>query len=394
MSQFPFRRFLPAAMVVALLTLAGLLSACDLRTIMSYQGRLLTPSGVPVPDGSYNVRFNLYTASSGGTPVYTETKTITVKNGLFNSAIGTDVQIPPETFAQQLYLQVAINGETLSPRQQLRGAPYAMSLVPGAVVQGSVVITRTYAGYADTGAAATIANTNSTAGGGHGLLVVNRAAPSGTNRQKVAAIQARAIGGSTSVSPHTGSYAGIFQSDNYRGIYAKGATNYYAGVFDSNAGIQIIGGGSCSGCTMAYVARNDGTTTILPGDFVAATDVTVDPDLNQPVLLVRRATSGDEAVIGVASGAMAREPVGDYHGVTTGGFEARGGPAAAGEYLSVVVQGLAQVRVGAAASVGAGDRLVAAADGAAPTASPDKSVARALGTPDESGLVWAMVDGR
>ncbi|HBY98736.1 MAG TPA: hypothetical protein DEP84_33115, partial [Chloroflexi bacterium] len=314
MSAFPIRRFLPAAVVVTLLTLAGLLSACDLRTMMSYQGRLLTPSGAPVADGNYNIRYNLFASATGGTPVYTETKTIAVKNGLFNSAIGTDVRIPPETFAQQLYLQVTINGETLSPRQQLRGAPYAMSLVPGAVVQGSVAITRTYASYSDTGAAATIANTNATAGGGHGLLVVNRAAPSGGDRSKVAAVQARAVGGSTSTSPNTGAYAGIFESANYRGIYAKGATNYYAGVFDSNVGIQIIGGGGCSGCTLAYVARNDGGGVISPGDLVASVGVTVDPDLKQPVLLVRRAAGGDEAVIGVAAGAVTREPVGDDHG--------------------------------------------------------------------------------
>lgn len=393
MGSFSIRRFLPAV-VVTLVALTVLLSGCDLLPIISYQGRLLNSSGVPVPDGNYNVRYNLYPSATGGTPVYTETKTIAVKNGLFNSEIGTDLKIPPETFAQQLYLQVTINGESLSPRQPLRGAPYAMSLLPGAVVQGSVVITRTYAGYADTGAAATIANTNSSAGGGHGLLAVNRAAPSGGDRSKVAAIQARAIGGSTSTSPNTGAYAGIFQSDNYRGIYAKGATNYFAGVFDSNIGIQIIGGGSCNGCTMAYAAKNDGSTTISPGDFVATVGVTVDPDLNQPLLLVRRATSADEVIIGVAAGALTREPVGDYHGVTTGGFEARGGPAATGEYLSVVVKGLAQVRVGGASSVAAGDRLVASNNGAAPTASLEGSVARALTAPDASGLVWAMVDGR
>ena len=37
-------------------------------------------------------------------------------------------------FAQPLWLEISVNGQALSPRQKLGGAPYAMTLAPGAIV--------------------------------------------------------------------------------------------------------------------------------------------------------------------------------------------------------------------------------------------------------------------
>jgi hypothetical protein len=325
------RRLAPTIIVLTIL-LAILAAGCiDLPATFSYQGRLLTSAGNPVADGTYNVRYNLYHQSSGGTPVFTDTESIVVADGLFNSAIGTDMEIPPDTFAEPTWLEVTINGQTLTPRERLRGAPYAFSVASGAVIQGTEPITRTYATYQDTGAVLTIVNNDATATGGNTLYLVNRAAPTLTNREKVAAVQARSAGNG---------YGAIISADNYRGMYAKGANNYFAALFDSNVGIKIQGGGNCQGCTMAYTAQNDGSDTIMAGDFVAAAGVAVDPDLNEPIMLVRKAIGPDDAIIGVASTSMDRSPVGEFQGVTTGGFDPRDGTAAAGDYLSVVVQGL------------------------------------------------------
>jgi hypothetical protein len=64
-----------------------------------------------------------------------------VTNGLFNVAIGADSTTPeglggadPAVFARPLWLEIEVNGETLQPCQKVLGAPYAMSLVGGAVV--------------------------------------------------------------------------------------------------------------------------------------------------------------------------------------------------------------------------------------------------------------------
>lgn len=67
-----------------------------------------------------------------------------------------------------------------------------------------------------------------------------------------------------------------------------------------------------------------------------------------------------------------------------------GGAAEPGDYLVVVVQGMAQVRVGAAADIRPGDRIGLAADGTAQAvdASP---IGMALDRPDEHGLAWVLL---
>jgi hypothetical protein len=126
------------------LTLSLWLAACaTLGTPrdLGYQGRLTDANGLPV-NGSVSMMFRLYSTLSGGTAVFTETQTVAVTNGLFNANIGGSTPlgaydlfgIDPALFAQRLYLQISVNGEDLTPRQRLGGAPYAMTLAPGAVL--------------------------------------------------------------------------------------------------------------------------------------------------------------------------------------------------------------------------------------------------------------------
>jgi len=165
-------------------------------------------------------------------------------------------------------------------------------------------------------------------------------------------------------------------------------------VFDSNVGIRVQGGGSCSGCTMAYTAIYDGSNPIMAGDFVAVAGVSIDPDLNEPIMQVRKATGPDDTIIGVANGSLTRTPVGDHYGVTTGGYDPCDGPAMAGGYLSVVVQGLVQARVSEGGSIEIGNKLTLAADGVTAASIDEMSVARALSAPDGNGFVWVMFNGQ
>jgi hypothetical protein len=107
---------------------------------------------------------------------------------------------------------------------------------------------------------------------------------------------------------------------------------------------------------------------------------------------VRRATGPGDAIIGVAAGAATRAPVGEHNGVITGGFDAKTGPAAAGDYLSVAVQGLVQARAADAAPV-PGDSLTAGPDGAV-VAAAGGGFTRTLSAVDGDGLVWVMLGGQ
>lgn len=103
---------------------------------MSYQGRLVE-NGSPA-DGTRSMTFRLWTASTGGTNVWEEgPKSVTVSNGLFDVTLGDTIAMPVNSFDQELWLEIEVEGTTL-PRQKLRGAPYAYSLVPGADVSGNV----------------------------------------------------------------------------------------------------------------------------------------------------------------------------------------------------------------------------------------------------------------
>jgi hypothetical protein len=98
---------------------------------MTYQGVLTNAQGTPMPDGIYSATFRLWNADANKW-VFTETKTITVTNGVFSTVLGETFDLPVKEFAQTLELEISVEGDTLSPRQRLYGAPYAFSLIRGA----------------------------------------------------------------------------------------------------------------------------------------------------------------------------------------------------------------------------------------------------------------------
>ncbi len=358
-------------------------AACMLTPTFSHQGRLLDASGNPVPDGTYPIKYEIFQSGTGGTAVYTETDNIQVKDGLFTTSIGLSEpasRIDPTIFDRPTWLQVTFNGQVLTPRQRLQGSPYAFSLASGAVVQGQEKRDRTYNGRANSGSALLIVNTDSSANGGNGLIAINRAAATGGDSDITAAVQALADGST---------YGAIVRSTGYRGMYVQGATSYYDAMFDGPLGIWVKG--ICTGCTMAYAAQNVGDASIRVGDFVAVENVIVDPDIGTPVMQVRRASGPGDAVIGVATGAMTRQPVGDVNGMRTGGFNPTGGAAAAGSYLSVAVQGLVQARA-AGTGLQPGANLTAGPDGA--EEATGAGFARALSGVDAGGMVWVMLGGQ
>ena len=110
--------------------------AAYISPVMSYQGRLVE-NGSPA-DGTRSMTFRLWTASMGGTKEWEEgPKSVDVTNGLFHVTLGDTTPMDVNDFDQALWLEVEVEGITL-PRQELLGAPYAYSLVPGADVSGDI----------------------------------------------------------------------------------------------------------------------------------------------------------------------------------------------------------------------------------------------------------------
>jgi len=100
------------------------------------QGRLTDASGSPL-NGDYSITFRIYDDDTDGTVLCQDTQTVSVSNGLFSTAI--DGCTPSDIDGTQVYLgiQVGSDGE-MTPRQPIYSVPYAMSLVPGADLRGSL----------------------------------------------------------------------------------------------------------------------------------------------------------------------------------------------------------------------------------------------------------------
>ncbi len=109
------------------------LAAAPVSSGISYQGRLTSPNGSPL-NGNHTMRFILYNQSTAGTAVWDSGNvSVAVTSGLFTVKLGVN---PFDFDGQALWLSLIVNGETLSPRQEILPAPYALGLRAGADIVG------------------------------------------------------------------------------------------------------------------------------------------------------------------------------------------------------------------------------------------------------------------
>ena len=124
--------------------------ALEIPTTLNYQGRLTDNSSTPVPiSATLPMTFSIWDSAVAGTQLWTETwdapnPQVVVSNGLFDVILGSQTPIPLSVFSSGTarWLQIAINGETLTPRQQLTSVGWsfkaeaagASTTPPGAII--------------------------------------------------------------------------------------------------------------------------------------------------------------------------------------------------------------------------------------------------------------------
>ncbi len=114
---------------------SGITVAGTVASKISYQGRLTDAAGNPLT-GSYNLVFQLWNDATAGSQVGSDIvrNNVPVSNGLFT----VDLDVPQSAFnGQALWLRIQVNGQWLTPRQELLPVPYALSLRPGARIEGN-----------------------------------------------------------------------------------------------------------------------------------------------------------------------------------------------------------------------------------------------------------------
>ena len=237
---------------------------------ISYQGRLTNPTtGAPL-NGTYDLEFTFWTLAGGGVQIGATIarNAQPIANGLYSTKLAVS---PADINGQELWLQIRVRAtggtwETLVPRVQVLPTAYALSLRPGAQIQGAPdasdgeVVGVTMGGTnplasAVRGSTATGSALAGNSTGGYGVYGYseNGYAVAGFD---AGSTQARGYGGyfsssngvgvfgdSTAQSHWTNMYApGVYGKSAYgAGVYGLGTgTSWpsYGGVFEGRSGIS------------------------------------------------------------------------------------------------------------------------------------------------------------
>jgi hypothetical protein len=156
------------------------------------QGRLTNASGSPL-NGVYTMTFRLYEVAFGGTAVCGDTRLVTVANGLFSDYMDGCYN---DITGQRLWLGVKVGSDAeMTPRHLVMPVPYAISLVPGAVISTS----------------------------GYPALHVESTSPSGRALRAYASATSGTNYGVVGASSSPDGYGGYFYDDaNGTGVYGRG----------------------------------------------------------------------------------------------------------------------------------------------------------------------------
>jgi hypothetical protein len=393
---------------------------------ISYQGRL-TDAGGSSLDGTYAMRFVVYDDAVAGSALWDSGNlNVAVDRGRFTVQLGV---AQADFNGKALWLNIIIEGETLSPRQEILPAPYALSLRPGADIVGDAIgptdaalasytpatgtalyadanggvglfgnseqsygvwgsSNESWGGYfTSEGGYGIRVNTAGTAHFDHGAYITSQGgygvyAQSAQNQavrgeagdvsglqQPLGAVGVVGIGVNRGTYGSSQSGIGLYGASNSNyGLWAqsaqwRGATgrtsrpdnNYGLYTPDNLFSLNV----NLAGAIM-LVMRNGGETPLDPGDVVVFSGIDRSVSaVDGPVTLVSRAsTANSTAVAGVVSSRFnldAIDPALEFPDRV--GQDSMGevevtpaGSAAPGEYVLVVVQGPAQVKVSALGS--------------------------------------------
>src|SRR5260221_4744950 len=125
-------------------------AATGINKQINFQGKLVDNNGLNVADSTYSVVFSLYSGSSGGTAVWTETDSVTTKAGIFQVALGANTVFPGNVDfnSDNLYLCIKVSTDAeMTPRVRFTAVPYAFN----AAALDGVVATQSASGFTLTG---------------------------------------------------------------------------------------------------------------------------------------------------------------------------------------------------------------------------------------------------
>ena len=98
--------------------------------VITVQGVLRDNNNAAVSDGIYEMSFEIYSAQTGGDPLWSSaTENVDVTNGVYS--LGLDLGIGPWSEVNELWLAVTVGGESMDERVRLHISPYEQLIVAG-----------------------------------------------------------------------------------------------------------------------------------------------------------------------------------------------------------------------------------------------------------------------
>ena len=126
-------------LVVTALAVAVASPAWAVPAKFNQQGRLLDTSGQPLT-GTHALVFALYDASTGGVQQWSESHSTDFDNGYYTVTLGDVTPLDHTLFSgAPLWLEIAVDGVTLEPRQEVAAVPWALRAISAERVDGGVV---------------------------------------------------------------------------------------------------------------------------------------------------------------------------------------------------------------------------------------------------------------
>lgn len=105
---------------------------------VGFEGQLADSSGNPVQDGTYDFTFKLYSLSTGGAALWTETQTdIQVTDGLYSVQLGSGTALSASDFDGDRWLGVTVGTDSeMAPLIPISAVPFALNARQAMGLQG------------------------------------------------------------------------------------------------------------------------------------------------------------------------------------------------------------------------------------------------------------------
>lgn len=130
-------RLLGLAVTGVILGVAGLFvmapshTSAAINQQINFQGKLTNPDGTNVTNGTYSIVFSIYSVSSGGSALWTETQgSVSITDGIFQVSLGSVSALPGSVDfnSASLFLGIKVGADAeMTPRVQFTATPYAFN---------------------------------------------------------------------------------------------------------------------------------------------------------------------------------------------------------------------------------------------------------------------------